>query len=314
VSAGASIMEYQPDAPRTITLPVSLLICSRNRPQLLGDTIRSVLAGTEIPAEIVIVDQSDRPDPTWSSFNPQQNFQFRYIWSEKIGVSRGRNLAISSAAHSILVITDDDMLVAPNWFGSIVRTLMEHGEQSVVTGQVLASEEGNGVGYAPSTREDNRSVVYTGRVGRDILLTGNMAIHRSAFDRVGGFDLRLGPGTLYPAAEDSDLGFRLLEAGYQIIYEPRAMTYHRSWRSEKEFLQLQWRYGCGQGGYFAKYFSWKDTYMLRRLFRDIKGYLIRFPVRVFRDRSQAQRDMVYVAGVLYGAARWSLTRQESADA
>jgi hypothetical protein len=46
--------------------------------------------------------------------------------------------------------------------------------------------------------------------------------------------------------------------------------------------------------------------MLRRLTRDIKGYLIRFPFRIFRQRSQAYRDMLYVAGVLYGAARWKL--------
>jgi GT2 family glycosyltransferase len=245
--------EKQQQAAGASLVPASLLICSRNRPQLLWDTIRSVLAGDEIPAEIVIVDQSDTPDPTLSNFRPQQNCLFRYVWSERKGVSLGRNLAISTATHPILVITDDDMLVAPDWFGALMHTLMNHGEWSLVTGQVLASEETTGQGYAPSIRADNRSMVYKGRVGRDILLTGNMIIYRSAFDRVGAFDPRLGPGTLYPAAEDSDLGYRLLEAGYQIIYEPRAVTYHRTWRSEDEFLWLQWKYGCGQGGYYAKY-------------------------------------------------------------
>jgi GT2 family glycosyltransferase len=295
-------------------LPATLLICSRNRPQLLRDAIQSILGGHEIPAEIVIVDQSDMPDPELSSFRPQQDCQFRYMWSERKGVSLGRNLAISAALHAILVMTDDDMLAAPTWFGTIVRSLLEHGERSVITGQVLAYEETTGEGYAPSTREDNRSMVYQGRVGRDILLTGNMSIYRSAFEGVGCFDSRLGPGTFFPAAEDSDLGFRLLEAGCRIIYEPRAVTYHRSWRSEKEFLWLQWKYGCGQGGYYAKYFSLKDTYMIRRLLKDIKGYLIRFPFRIFRDRRQAYRDLLYVAGVLYGAARWSLIRRGNADA
>jgi hypothetical protein len=39
----------------------SLVICSRNRRAMLGDTIRSVLRGTELPSEIVVVDQSDQP-------------------------------------------------------------------------------------------------------------------------------------------------------------------------------------------------------------------------------------------------------------
>jgi len=283
----------------------SLLICSRNRHQMLWDTTQSVLAGNEIPTEIVIIDQSDIRDLTLSNFQPEQNCRFRYLWSDKKGVSSGRNMAIAAATYPILVITDDDMFVAPTWFGSLVGSLIAGGPKSVVTGRVLASKEA-GDGFASSIAEDEQPHVYHGRVKYDVLSTGNMAMYRSAFERVGKFDERLGPGTRYPAAEDNDFGFRLLEAGYAIVYEPNAVVYHRTWRSKKEFLWLHWGYGLGQGAVYAKYFNFRETYMLRRLIRVVGNHLIRFPYRLLFDRTQAYCDVIFITGILTGAMQWTL--------
>jgi GT2 family glycosyltransferase len=134
-----------------------------------------------------------------------------------------------------------------------------------------------------------------------------MAAYRSAFEEVGYFDERLGPGTEYPAAEDNDLCFRLLEAKYRIIYEPNALLFHRAWRSGKEFLSLHWNYGLGQGAFYAKYFGLRDAHMIRRMVTNVVAYVIRIPFRIFRDRSQAQKDIHYVGGLLYGVLRWSLS-------
>jgi GT2 family glycosyltransferase len=290
-----------------VDLPAaSLLICSRGRPQLLWETVQSILKGDEVPTEMVVIDQSETPNSNLSSFQPERESEFRYVWSEKKGVSLGRNMAASMATYPILVLTDDDMLVTPTWFGRIIRTLLSVGSSGVVTGQVLSSEE-DGKGFAPSIREDYESVIYQGRVNRDVLFTGNMATYSSAFHHVGGFDPRLGPGTHYPAAEDNDLAFRLLEAGYSIVYDPRSTIYHRAWRSREQSLRLSWDYGRGQGAFYAKYFSLKDPYMIGRMARDVSGYLLRVPGRILRRRAQAYRDVLYVGGLLCGAARWWIT-------
>ena len=292
-------------------LEASLLICSRNRPQLLWDTIQSILQGYEIPAEMIVIDQSNTPDPVLSSFRPEQRCTFRYVWSERKGVSLGRNMAIDMASHPIIVITDDDMLMPPSWFGILVRALVVAAHQCVITGQVLVSDHASDAGFAPSIKEDKHSIIYEGRVNRDILYTGNMAIYRSAFEHVGNFDERLGPGTSYPAAEDNDLGFRLLEAKYKIIYEPQAVLYHRAWRSKEESLQLHWQYGCGQGAFYAKYFSLSDTHMVRRMTKDLAKYFLRFPYRILFDRPQAQRDIFFIAGLLRGAAQWTIQQRSN---
>ena len=143
-------------------------------------------------------------------------------------------------------------------------------------------------------------------MNRDVLFTNNMAMQRSAFDSVGGFDTRLGPGTSFPAAEDNDFAFRLLEAGYRIIYDPRPTLYHRAWRSEREFLRLHWNYGYGQGAFYAKHLSLRDRFMIRRMACDMWAYLSRVPFRLWRQRSQAYRDGLFVAGLLAGALQWRL--------
>jgi GT2 family glycosyltransferase len=275
---------------------------------MLWETIQSILAGEAIPTEIVVVDQSDRPNESLAGFQPQRPCTFRYLWSDRRGVSAGRNLAIAAASHSILVITDDDMFFPPEWFSSLVQTLIDNGVRSVVTGRVLPSQEETS-GFAPSILEDEDFHVYQGRIQRDVLSSGNMAMYRSAFDEAGLFDERLGPGTPYPAAEDNDLGFRFLEAGYRILYEPAALVYHRAWRSEKEFLKLHWEYGIGQGAFYAKHFSITDTHMVRRMLRVMFNHIIRLPYRTLFDRTQAQLDARFIAGMLMGAMQWTLRRR-----
>jgi GT2 family glycosyltransferase len=201
------------------------------------------------------------------------------------------------------------MLMPPIWFEAIVRALVRGGERSVITGQVLVSANKNEEGFAPSIKADKHSITYEGRVGKDILYTGNMAIHRSAMEQIGLFDERLGPGTAYPAAEDNDLGFRLLEAGYRIIYEPAAVLYHRTWRSKKESVQLDWNYGRGQGAFYAKYFSLRDTYMMRRMAKNVVKYLVHLPKHLMFDRVQAQKSLLFLAGLASGVLHWSIDQR-----
>ena len=52
-----------------------------------------------------------------------------------------------------------------------------------------------------------------------------MAFRKSVFDRVGGFDTRLGAGAS-GCSEDSELWYRILATGGACFYEPRAVVLH----------------------------------------------------------------------------------------
>ncbi len=298
------------DASTATGLPAaSLIICSRNRPQLLSESVEAVLQGDEVPTELIIIDQSDSPHPRLAALTTDRACEIRYLWTRSIGLSRANNAGVTAARHHILVFTHDDVLAPPAWFGAIVRALVQAGPRAVVTGRVLPTATETPGGFAPSTRIDELRAVYEGRIGNDVLYPMNMALYRSAINDVGSFDERLGPGTPYPAAEDNDFGFRLLEAGYRIIYAPEVVLHHRAWRGEDDYIPLRWSYGRGQGAYYAKYLSLGDRYMLRRMRRDIGRHVLKFTHRVRRERRLAFGDAAYILGILSGATQWLMTQR-----
>ena len=288
--------------------PTSLILCSRNRPKLLAELVNSILEGDELPSEIIVIDDSDSENEYLTQLAPEPPTELRYIWNRAVGLSRANNTGVAKASHEILVFTQDDVLVTPTWFSTIVRTLMKLGPDTVVTGRILPGEAEVPNGFAPSTIADDTPKLYRGRIGADVLYVQNMAIFRTLVDVVGGFDPEIGPGTPYPTAEDNDFGYRLLEAGYKIYYDPTAITYHRAWRDDEEFFSTQWNYGRGQGAYYAKHLSLKDPYMLSRLARDV-GYLtLRSLFRLIYQQKQAFGDMVYLSGLLSAVIRWLRTQ------
>jgi GT2 family glycosyltransferase len=56
----------------------------------------------------------------------------------------------------------------------------------------------------------------------DSYQTCNIAYPRELLERIGGFDERYG----FPAAEDTDLGFRAIRAGARRVFAERALVWH----------------------------------------------------------------------------------------
>lgn len=285
-------------------IPASLIVCTRNRPQLLKDTLNSILGDSCIPAEVVIIDQSDDPDVEICRVLDSAGVAKRYVHTAAVGLSRARNAGMAAAGHEILVYTDDDMQVGPGWFAAITEALQSAGRQAVVTGRVLPGVAEKPGGFVPAIVLDENEAVYAGRLQRDVLASGNMALYASLLAAIGGFDERLGPGVRFPAAEDNDLGFRLLEAGCRIHYVPGAVLYHRAWRTSADYLPMRWNYGLGKGGFYRKHMQRGDRHMFRRLLRDVGNRVLRFPVRVLKNPRRAAGDLVYSCGVVAGLTRW----------
>jgi glycosyltransferase involved in cell wall biosynthesis len=296
----------------SITLPdeapgmpaTSLIICSRNRAELLLDTVGSVLAGDAIPEELVIVDQSSMYNSLLAELQDSKGCQIRYIWSHSIGLCKARNIGVAQSTHEVLAFIDDDMRVSPDWFGILIQTLVKAGPKGVVTGRVLPGSAEISGGFVPSSVTGDEHMVYSGRIGKDVLAAGHMAMFRSTIHATGNFDERLGAGAPFPAADDNDYGFRLLEAGFHIIYEPQAIVNHRAWRDQHEYFHLRWSYGCGKGGFYMKYFSLKDPYILKRMIKDTGIHILRFPWRVLHKPYLAVGDLYYASGIIIGSIKW----------
>lgn len=286
--------------------PVSLIIATRNRPEMLEATLQSLAGSTVLPAEVIVIDQSDHPRarPVVTGLDDLSGTRLRYCWSQTRGLSRANNLGVALAAFDLLLFTHDDVLLDPDWVENLVTALSEGQPRRVVTGRILPGEAEVTGGFAPTLRTDERPARYLGRVGFDVLKPLNMGLSRSAFEHAGGFDERLGPGTPFPGAEDADLGFRLLEAGYEIAYVPAATLIHRAWRHGDEYLPLRWRYGLAQGAFFAKHLHRNDWHMLWRFLADGRRRARRFPRRLLQEPGRAWGDPLFLIANLVGAWRW----------
>ena len=284
--------------------PSTLVIGSRNRPRLLQECVQSILRGDEVPAELVIVDQSDRCGPSLEATDAR--CRVRHVFGRSVGVACAKNEGLAAASHDLIAFTDDDMIAPASWYGTLIRALVAAGPRAVVTGRVLSTAPERVGGFAPAVVVRDTPAVYEGRIGTDVLAGGNMAMSSSTAAMVGGFDERLGPGARFPAAEDNDFGYRLLEAGYRIVYAPDALLYHRAWRPGWDYWAVRWRYGRGKGGFYSKHLSLQDRYVLRRMLRDILSRLVRFPWFVVRHPFRAGGDPFYVCGILFGIVDWYL--------
>jgi GT2 family glycosyltransferase len=293
-----------------VVLPVSVVIATRDRAHLLPEVLDSIASGDAVPAEIVIVDQSTGPAAA-SPLPDRHSSAVRWIHTTGAGVSRGRNHGARLARHGILVFTDDDVLVRRDWLSTLVGAITDSADNEVVTGRVLPGVAEVPGSFVSASACRTAPARYRGRIGRDVLAGGNMAIRADYFNRLGRFDTDLGAGSRFPAAEDNDLGLRVLETGGTVRFVPDAVVVHRAWRPADAYIPLRYAYGRGKGGFYMKHLSLRDRYIAVRLMRDV---LTRFgrAARYCTAPRRALGELAYAWGVVSGALTWVVTMQWSA--
>jgi GT2 family glycosyltransferase len=299
---------------------VSVALGTRDRPEMLGRAVSSILAGTALPAELVIVDQSDAPHPALRDLRLPRGPAIRHVHSASRGLARARNEAARLAQGRVLVFTDDDVLVDRSWLARLVSALEAAGENVVVTGRVVAGEPEVEGAFAPSLKGGDVARVYRGRVRDDPLVSANMALPRILFERLGGLDPRLGVGTAFPGGEDNDFGFRALESGCAIVYVPDAVVVHRAWRpAADQYLRQRWGYGRGQGAFLAKHLGRDGRFIGRRIAGSVTRVTARALRRLIAPHGSAPQgrwrtaagELVLAAGIVSGTIAWLAGRHRA---
>ena len=144
---------------------------------------------------------------------------------------------------------DDDVVVEKNWL-SAVEDFFQDGRFQVGQGAIHLPLSAN-----PHTLQlvdlyrTVPRIEYDDTVSSLRSLNGaNFFITRELFDRIGGFDERLGPGAS-GTSEDVELAWRLVRSGIAIGYAPKAMAFHRidpSRLTEEYFRQSHRRQGASR--------------------------------------------------------------------
>ena len=195
----------------TPAMTVTVIICTRNRGALIEATLHSILAGACRPDELLVVDQSEGTDTRDAVARAARRAgEVRYLPTPTRGLSRARNVGLEESRGDLLVFTDDDVVAAHDWLAEIVREFREYPRLAFLFGTVLPPE-----GYDWETEFVPYSRVPTKRPVRWFHpeafggMGANMALRRTTFARVGGFDAALGAGTGV-AGEDFEYALRCL--------------------------------------------------------------------------------------------------------
>jgi GT2 family glycosyltransferase len=216
---------------------VSVIICTRDRPDQLAHCLRSLQTLVTPPQEIIVVDNAPSSDATQTLV--AQYPQVHYVHEPRPGLSVARNAGLRVATGDLIAFTDDDVEVHAHWLEQL-RPAFRDPAVMAVTGLIIPAKldteaeqvfqrgsTGFGWGYRPLVF-DHRFFAEMKPLGVPVWRIGagaNMAFRRSIFAEVGGFDPRLGAGAS-GCSEDSELWYRLLAAGWSCRYEPTAVVYH----------------------------------------------------------------------------------------
>jgi GT2 family glycosyltransferase len=148
------------------------------------------------------------------------------------GRSRALNAGWPLARGEWVVIIDDDCEPHADWLAWLDAETRRAGPRDLVVGRVMPGPIQPGKAFPPATLVDPLPAEYTGRVDRDLVYP-NIAMPRRVFEEIGPFDVRMGVGTPLPGGEDNDYGYRLLRAGWRILYRPAPTVVHCAWRTEE---------------------------------------------------------------------------------
>ena len=136
-----------------------------------------------------------------------------------------------------------------------------------------------------------------------------MAFRRAALEAIGGFDEGMGPATRLRAAEDHDVIWRLLRAGWAGRYDPSILVTHQQWRTTGQAVRREYAYGVGAGALATKMIRMRDPRGWRTLRERFWGDGLRMSARNLARgyESGAAGAALKAAGVVAGALRASRT-------
>ncbi len=232
---------------------VTVAICTRNRPEVLEECLRTVGFLDPAPDAVVVVDQSD--PGTAERVRELCGAPVEYVPSPPRGLGFARPRALAPFRPEILLFTADDCLVRPGWARALAAVFSLHPRAGAAVGAVRphpshplppgippwVTEWGGGEPRVFETPTDPATI------GGGL----NMGFRTAAIRAVGGFDPRFGPGASLRNADDAEALHRILRGGWQVVYTPEAIVSHRPPRDRDAHEANERTYAFGLGAWAA---------------------------------------------------------------
>jgi GT2 family glycosyltransferase len=289
-------------------LDISVVIPTYNRLDTLAHVVPTLLA-QDLPRdrfELLVCDSmSNDGTAEYLARVAAEHPNVRHLPGPYTGRAGARNAGIRNAGGDIVLFNDSDILASPDLLSTHLARHRERAKIAVVGWEVQVKDLDD---YAYK-REHPQERGHLHPESRKRLpwlyfLTGNASVPRDALLAVGGFDESF---TGY-GHEDLELGYRLEQAGLEIVYEPKAVNYHCQdipHDDQKEKMKLA---GRSTVRFYRKHpdFAVKLNLGMTPVSLGLHSVLTRVPILLgyFDDRAASStfaRDLVqqyyYVSGI-----------------
>jgi glucosyl-dolichyl phosphate glucuronosyltransferase len=200
---------------------ISIVIATSGRTAALEDTLDS-LAKVHCPqhatVELLLVENGSRfeAERLLENFTNFSAIRGRYFFEPQRGKSRALNLALTHASGDVLLFSDDDVRFPTDWIERISRPIVSDRADAVAGGVRIAPHL-----LRPWMNHTHRACLastadYLSALDPSEMCGANMAIRRTVFERIGGFDPELGPGVT-GGGEESLLSWQIRTAGFRLV-------------------------------------------------------------------------------------------------
>lgn len=245
---------------------ITVLIATRGRTASLPHTLESLLCPTNLEVgdwEVLVITDYDCQEGTaqiCADFQRHFPSHFRFLVQEKTGKSNALNLGIAAADGDILALTDDDVIVSPDYIRG-VRMFFESYPADAAQGRILLDCEGGLPHWLPPRMKsfigwcDFGEEVQEWTQTRHTLFGTSMAVRAEAARSIGGFAPELGAGTAVGYCEDTEFSVRLRQAGRRLFYAPHIVVRHQLSRkrlTRSFFRKRYFGFGRSQAYYVAR--------------------------------------------------------------
>jgi len=264
------------DAAHAVFPHILVVIPTRDRPVDLGRCLESLLQVAYPSWELLIVDQSDG-DATLRMAEAYQDRlpKLTYRRTRERGPNRARNVGLRRAGAGIVAYLDDDCTIGPGWLAEVAHAFARHPAATLAFGSVYAAPHDWREQFVPVVAfEEERSVIGLFRQG-DSGMGASMYLWPARSPHRHRFDVHLGPGTRWPAADDRDYACRIIRSGETIVLTPAIRVCHHGARSLTDGAARTLFRGsaladgamdmkmirCGDGGSVARALEWIRSYL-----------------------------------------------------
>ena len=209
---------------------VTIVVCTFNRASLLSgalDSLSKLDFSDVCSCEVLVVDNgsSDHTPQIVIDAADRYDVPIRYCRESEPGIAAARNRGVRSSRTSWIAFFDDDQIADIGWLSGLLTVASEENARFVLGSRLLLLSDDELGRLARHCRavlgeltEPKDRFRYEGKIGGS---TGNMLVHSSVFDDIGGFN-----AVTIEGGEDADLFERVVTAGIDAWYTADAVVYH----------------------------------------------------------------------------------------